>query len=122
MGQCLRKALDAGGECQLLCRFLGRLDDGSIHTLRRQASEKRQGTKSREVGRRRCNRLYGDLTVAVRIVAVGRRGWSGCWALAGGVCGTGEGLEWRSSDDLAGSVVRGSVASNQAAPLPVRIE
>jgi hypothetical protein len=34
--------------CLLLCRFLGRLDDESIHALRRQASEKRQGTKSRE--------------------------------------------------------------------------
>ena len=33
-----------------LCRFLGRLDDAPIHALRREASEKRQGTKSREVG------------------------------------------------------------------------
>src|SRR5436305_15061420 len=33
-----------------------------------------------KVRRRRCNRLYGDLT-AVRIVALGRRGQSGCWAL-----------------------------------------
>jgi hypothetical protein len=28
--------------------------DGTIHALRRPASEKRQGTKSREMGRRRC--------------------------------------------------------------------
>ena len=34
----------------LLCRFLGRLRHKTIHALPRQASEKRQGTKSR-VGR-----------------------------------------------------------------------
>jgi len=30
-----------------MCRFLGRLHDAAIHARRRQASEKRQGTKSR---------------------------------------------------------------------------
>jgi hypothetical protein len=34
----------------LMCRFLGRLHDASIHARRREASEKRQGTKSRLVG------------------------------------------------------------------------
>src|SRR6202022_2741447 len=34
----------------VLCRFLGRRHDEVIHALRRPASEKRQGTKSREVG------------------------------------------------------------------------
>ena len=33
-----------------LCRFLGRLHDTALHAHRRQASEKRQGTKSRLVG------------------------------------------------------------------------
>ena len=33
----------------LLCRFLGRLDGGCSEALGRQASEKRQGTKSRDV-------------------------------------------------------------------------
>jgi hypothetical protein len=33
-----------------LCRFLGRRHDEAIHALWRPASEKRQGTKSREVG------------------------------------------------------------------------
>jgi hypothetical protein len=32
-----------------LCRFLGRLDDEPLHARRREASEKRQGTKSRLV-------------------------------------------------------------------------
>ena len=31
----------------VMCRFLGRLHDAAIHARRRQASEKRQGTKSR---------------------------------------------------------------------------
>ena len=34
------------------------------HGLRRPAAEKRQGTKSREVGHRWCNERYGDLMVA----------------------------------------------------------
>jgi hypothetical protein len=33
-----------------MCRFLGRRHDDVIHGLWRPASEKRQGTKSREVG------------------------------------------------------------------------
>ena len=49
---------------RLLCRFLGRLHDVSIHVRRRQASEKRQGTKSRLVGSGGCSRLYGDLAAA----------------------------------------------------------
>jgi hypothetical protein len=34
-------------ECPDMCRFLGRLHDKTAHALPRQASEKRQGTKSR---------------------------------------------------------------------------
>src|SRR5674476_239801 len=37
---------DRGG--LVLCRFLGRRDKDAIHTLGQPASEKRQGTKSRE--------------------------------------------------------------------------
>jgi hypothetical protein len=51
-------------EGPFLCRFLGRLHDVAIHVRRRQASEKRQGTKSRLVGRGGCSRLYGDLAAA----------------------------------------------------------
>src|ERR1700726_3074327 len=40
----------------LLCRFLGRLHDKTAHALSRQASEKRQGTKSR-AGRDSVSRL-----------------------------------------------------------------
>ena len=35
-----------------------------VHMLRRPASKKRQGTKSREVGHRRCSGRYGDLMAA----------------------------------------------------------
>jgi hypothetical protein len=44
-------------QCLFLCRFLGRRRDETHHALVRPASEKRQGTKSREVGQRRCSEL-----------------------------------------------------------------
>src|SRR5256885_16920581 len=47
-------------EWLFLCRFLGRLHEVAIHVRRRQASEKRQGTKSRLVGRGGWSRLYGE--------------------------------------------------------------
>jgi transposase-like protein len=50
-------------------RLCGEIDDGCRHgetilTLGGPASEKRQGTKSRGVGRRRCSGRYGDLAPA----------------------------------------------------------
>jgi hypothetical protein len=45
-------------------QVFGRLHDESIHARRVQASEKRQGTKSREVEHRRRSGLYGDLAAA----------------------------------------------------------
>ena len=41
-------------------KVFGRLDDDANHVRQRQASEKRQGTKSREAGTRRCSEDYGD--------------------------------------------------------------
>jgi len=38
-----------------------RRDDVPIRVLMWPATEKRQGTKSREVGERRCSGRYGDL-------------------------------------------------------------
>jgi hypothetical protein len=43
-----------------MCRFLDAGDDEPLNPLIRPASEKRQGTKSRSVGQRRCRRRYGD--------------------------------------------------------------
>ena len=42
-------------------KVFGRLHDDPIHARRRQAFEKRQWTKSREVGRLRCGGLYEGL-------------------------------------------------------------
>ena len=42
-------------------QVFGRRHDGSLDALWRPASEKRQGTKSREVGRRLGSERYGDL-------------------------------------------------------------
>ena len=44
-----------------IVKVFGRLHDDPIHTRRRQAYEKRQWTKSREVGRLRCGGLYEGL-------------------------------------------------------------
>jgi hypothetical protein len=79
-----------GRSLPLLCRFLGRLHDVAIDVRRRQASEKRQGTKSRLVGSGGCSRLYGDLAAAgvAGVVHWGNRiGWqrraAGRWRTAG---------------------------------------
>ena len=52
----------------------GRLHDDPIHTRRRQAFEKRQWTKSREVGRLRCGGLYaGSIGMRTPMRSVERR-------------------------------------------------
>jgi hypothetical protein len=51
-------------------QVLGRLDDDAIRVRRREASEKRQGTKSRDVERGRCHVRYGDLTKSTLLVRV----------------------------------------------------
>jgi len=47
-----------------IVQVFGRRNAKIIHALWRPASEKRQGTKSRGVGRRRCSGRYGDLAPA----------------------------------------------------------
>src|SRR6266702_3819583 len=54
-------------------QVFGRRDDEAIHALMRPATEKRQGTKSREVGQRRCSGCYGDYTVALQGVGARSR-------------------------------------------------
>jgi hypothetical protein len=48
----------------VVVQVFGRLQDDPTRVRRREASEKRQGTKSREVARLRCGGLYGDLITA----------------------------------------------------------
>jgi len=43
-----------------IVQVFGAGDDEPLRALIRPASEKRQGTKSRSVGQRRCRRRYGD--------------------------------------------------------------
>ncbi len=45
-------------------QVFGRRHEEAIHALRRPASEKRQGTKSREVGHWLGSERYGDLMLA----------------------------------------------------------
>jgi hypothetical protein len=87
----------------LLCRFLGRLHDVAIPVRRRQASEKRQGTKSRLVGSGGAagsmgiwpqqSRWDGGLGKQDWVAATGSRALEDSWtsgkgveALAGGFC------------------------------------
>jgi hypothetical protein len=48
----------------VLVQVFGRRNAEAVHAPWRPASEKRQGRKSRWVGRRRCSGLYGDLAAA----------------------------------------------------------
>ena len=71
--QALRQTAQADDEMSLVMCYVqvfGCRHDDAIHALRRPASEKRQGTKSREVGHRRCRGRYGDLA-AVRDLSAG---------------------------------------------------
>ena len=65
---------DWGGQgrfvrCRQLCRFLDAGNNEGLGTLSCQASKKRQGTKSREVGHRLGSERYGDLMSAPRLMA-----------------------------------------------------
>jgi hypothetical protein len=54
-------------DCLVMSEFLqvfGRRHDEPFRALRRPASKKREGTKSREVGYRWCSGRYGDLMAA----------------------------------------------------------
>jgi hypothetical protein len=51
-----------------IVKVFGRLHDDPIHTRRRQAYEKRQWTKSREVGRLQCGGLYEGLIGTPRLM------------------------------------------------------
>ena len=48
-----------------MCRFLDAGDNETLLKLRRPASKKRRGTKSREGWRRLGSERYGDLTLAM---------------------------------------------------------
>ena len=47
-----------------MCRFLRRVASRAVAVSRGLALQKRQGTKSRDVGLRRCDERYGDLSRA----------------------------------------------------------
>ena len=55
-----------------LVQVFGCRHDEAIHALRWPASEKRQGTKSRETGHRRCRGRYRDLAAVCDLSAGGR--------------------------------------------------
>jgi len=66
--------------CPLVCRFLGRLHHKTIHAQLRQASEKRQGTKSRAGRGGFAAAIYGDLRSSLwgfeEFEGLHSRGWN----------------------------------------------
>ena len=74
----------------------GRRDHGSLHTTRKPAAEKRQGTKSREIGHRLSRERYEDLMRALSLMVevtltgfdlfVCRYGRSAGWRRSFGKC------------------------------------
>jgi hypothetical protein len=63
-GDRLRRFWRKPGEGRLLCRFLDAGNNEALGTLSCQASKKRQGTKSQEVGHWLGSERYGDLMSA----------------------------------------------------------
>jgi hypothetical protein len=59
---------------RLLCRFLDAGGIRPIRTLRRPASKKRQGAKSRAAGQRPGGERYGDFRLAAHSMEAGRWG------------------------------------------------
>jgi hypothetical protein len=63
-----------------IVQVFGRLDEDADHAILRPVSEKRQGTKSREVRRWGCCGLYEDLAACRGLENLDRRGRrSGFW-------------------------------------------
>jgi hypothetical protein len=58
----------------VVVQVFGRRADEAIPAHRRPASEKRQGTKSREVGHRRCSGRYGDFAAGSGLRRLERSG------------------------------------------------
>ena len=61
-------------ERRLLCRFLDAGNNETLRPLRRPASKKRRGTKSREGWRRLGGERYGDLILAPAMMAGAKLG------------------------------------------------
>ena len=59
-----------GAVQRLPMEVFGRRHDESMGALKRPATEKRQGTKSRSEVHRWCGGLYGELTAAPELEAV----------------------------------------------------
>src|SRR5271166_3628554 len=90
--------MSSGGTTACVQVF-GRRDDERRLALRRPASKKRQGTKSREVWRRLGSERYGDLTFAPAMMV-------GAKLAPGDLDGCGGGIWKRAMGSLGGRVDR----------------
>ena len=67
-----------------MCRFLDAGGTETLHTRGEPASKKRQGTKSREAGRRLGGERYGDFRLAAHSMEAGHWGDATCMPARGG--------------------------------------
>jgi hypothetical protein len=91
----------------------------TIRALRRPASEKRQGRKSRWVGHRRCRGLYGDLASGCRAGRYGRSGRAGRFGSKVGWARGHERVNGLSGDAISDAVSGPSGVSTQVGAPPV---
>jgi hypothetical protein len=99
-------------------QVFGRRDDEAIPAHRRQASEKRQGTKSREVGHRRCSGRYGDFAAGSGLRRLDRSGCDGRVSATRRRVRRYERAFWASRDKIGGATAGESSTPMRAWALP----
>jgi hypothetical protein len=100
-------------------QVFGRRNAKTIHALMQPASEKRQGTKSRWVGHRRCRKLYGDFAASSGSKGMRRSGRADGFAPRRGCACSAERSDRRFVDQNGAGDAGQSDGSTQAGALPV---
>src|ERR1700732_3278170 len=99
-------------------QVFGRRNAKIIDALWRPASEKRQGTKSRGAGHRRCSGRYGDLAAAWVSGTLRRCGRSDRFTLKRGRARRGEQADRTLRQKICGATAGRSGGPTQAGALP----
>src|SRR5258708_19769999 len=102
----------------VVVQVFGRRNAKIIHALWRPASEKRQGTKSRGVGHRRCSGRYGDLAAAWVSGTLKRGGRSDRFTLKRGRACRGEQADRTLRQKICGAIAARPAEPPQPGPLP----
>ena len=118
-GMCrIFRSLASASNVRVCAGFSDAGRDEAIHALGRPASEKRQGTKSREVGHRRCDGLYGDLAAASGLRKLEGSGRGNCFGSRDECAGRGERAGRMLREKIGGASAGQSNGPTQASALP----